>query len=81
MAQVDTKGKHGQFLHEQLVHLQTENTQTKLQGIAFDEDITENNYMFVMLWNLSIVSHWIFPQWFFFSSAKSKDNLRGYVAF
>ena len=31
MAQVDTNGKHGLFLHEQLIHLHTENTQTKLQ--------------------------------------------------
>ena len=26
-----TNGKHGLFLHEQLVHLHNENTQTKLQ--------------------------------------------------
>ena len=31
MAQVDTNGKHSLFLHEQLVHLHTENTQTKFQ--------------------------------------------------
>ena len=31
MAQVDTSGKHGLFLHEQLAHLHTENKQTKLQ--------------------------------------------------
>ena len=30
-AYVDTNGKHGLFLHEQLIHLHTENTQTKLQ--------------------------------------------------
>ena len=30
-AKVDTDGKHGLFLHEQLAHLHTENTQTKLQ--------------------------------------------------
>ena len=29
--QVDTTGKHGLFLHEQVVHLHTENTQMKLQ--------------------------------------------------
>ena len=36
-----------------------------------------------MLWNLSIISHLIFPQCFFFLifGAKSKNNLRGYVAF
>ena len=25
----------------------------------------ENNYIFVMLWNLSIISHWIFQQYLF----------------
>ena len=28
-----------------------------------DEDM-ENNYMFVMLWNFSVISHLIFPQCF-----------------
>ena len=42
----------------------------------------ENNYMFVMLWNLRVISRWIFLQSFFFiSGTKSKNNLRGYVAF
>ena len=31
MAHVDTNVKHGIFLHEQLIHLHTENTQMKLQ--------------------------------------------------
>ena len=31
MAQVHTNEKYGLFLHEQLPHLHTENTQTKLQ--------------------------------------------------
>ena len=31
LAQVDTDGKHGLFLHEWLAHLHTENTQMKLQ--------------------------------------------------
>ena len=31
MAQADTNGKHGLFLHEQLIHLHTKNTQTKFQ--------------------------------------------------
>ena len=31
MAQVDTDGKRGLFLHEQLAHLHPENTQAKLQ--------------------------------------------------
>ena len=52
-------------------------------NIASDEEIMENNYMFVVLWNSSVISHWVFPQCFFFfiSGAKSKNNLRGYVAF
>ena len=80
MAQDDTNGKHGLFLHEQLSHLYTENTQMKLQTV-FDEDM-ENKYMFVMLWNLCIISHWIFPQCsFFVSGTESKNNSRGYVAF
>ena len=61
MAQVDTNGKHSLFLHEQLDHYTDE-----ASNIAFDEDIMENNYMFVMLWNLSVISHWIFPQYIFF---------------
>ena len=31
MAQFDSNGKNDVFLHEQLVHLHTENTQTNLQ--------------------------------------------------
>ena len=31
MAKVDTNGEHGLFLHEQLVRLHTENTQSKLE--------------------------------------------------
>ena len=31
MAHVDTNAKHGLFLHEQLIYLHTENTQTMLQ--------------------------------------------------
>ena len=48
MAQVDTSRNHGLFLHEQLAHLHTGNTQMKASNIAPDEDIMENNYMFVM---------------------------------
>ena len=48
MAQVDTDGNHSLFLHEQLVHLHAGNTQKKVSNIASDEDIMENNYMFVM---------------------------------
>ena len=51
-------------------------------NIASHADIMKSNYMFVMLWNLSVISHLIFPQCFFFiSGAKSKYNLQGYVAF
>ena len=48
-AKVDSDGNHGLFLDEQLAHLPTGNTLKKLSNIAFDEDNTENNYMFVML--------------------------------
>ena len=48
MAQVDTDGKHSLVLHEQLAHLHTRNTQKKVSNIASDEDILENNQMFVM---------------------------------
>ena len=41
MAHVDTNAKHGLFLHEHC----------KYADKAFDEDIIENNYMFVMLCN------------------------------
>ena len=60
MAQVDTNGNHGLFLHKQLAHLHTGNIQKKVSNIASDEDIRENNHMFVMLWNLSVISHFIF---------------------
>ena len=48
MAQVDTDWKHGLFLHEQLAHLATGNTEKNVSNIASDEDIMENNRMFVM---------------------------------
>ena len=51
MAQVDTDGNHGLFLHEQLAYLHTGNTQKKVSNTASDEDIMGNNHMFVMLWN------------------------------
>ena len=31
MAYVDTNARHGLFLNEQLIHLHTENTKTKIQ--------------------------------------------------
>ena len=48
MVQVDTNGNHSLFLHEQFAHLHTGNTQTKVSKIASDEDIMDNNYMFVL---------------------------------
>ena len=35
----------------------------KASNMASDEDIMENDYMFVMFSNVSVISHWIFPQW------------------
>ena len=61
MAQVDTDWNYCLFLREQLVHLPIGNTQKKGSNIVSDEDITENNCMFVMLWNLSVISHLVFP--------------------
>ena len=51
MAQVDTDGNHCLFLHEQLAHLHTGNTPKKVSNIASDEDIMENNCVFVMFLN------------------------------
>ena len=48
LAQVDTYGNHCLFLHEQLAHLHAGNTQRKVSHIASDEDIVENNYIFVI---------------------------------
>ena len=62
MPKVDTDGNHGLFLYDQLAHLHTGNTKKKVSNIVSDEDIMENNYMFVILSNLSIISHLIFPQ-------------------
>ena len=39
----------------------------KVSNTVSDENIMENNYMFVILWNLSFCSHLIFPQGFFSS--------------
>ena len=82
MVQVNTDGKHDLFLREQLPFTYWKYTD-EASNIASDEDIIENNYMFVMLRNLSVIIHWIFPQclFFFISGAKSKNNLGGYVAF
>ena len=51
-AQIDSDGNHCLFLNEQLAQLHTGNTQKKVSNIASDEIIMENNYVFVMLWNL-----------------------------
>ena len=66
MVQVDTNGNRCQFLHGQLTNLRvhTANIQKKLSNIPSDEDIMKNDYIFVMLWNLSDISHLIFPQCF-----------------
>ena len=48
MARVHNNGNHGLFLHEQLAHFHTANTQNKVSNIASDEDVIENNYMFLM---------------------------------
>ena len=39
-------------------------------NITSDEDIMENN-IFVMLWNLSVISHWIFPRCLFLFLARN----------
>ena len=36
----------------------------RVSNMASDEDIIRNNYMFVFLWNLSVISHLIFSQCF-----------------
>ena len=81
-----TPTKISLFLHELLAHLHTGNTQKKVSNTASDKDIKyifeENKYIFVILWNLNVISHLIFPIFFFFiSGMKAKNNSRGYVAF
>ena len=47
--------------------------------MASDEHILENNYMLVMLWNLSvIITTWFSLIPFFISGANSKNNLTHY---
>ena len=57
---------HGLFLHEQLAHLHTGITEKNVSNVASDEDIMENNHKFVMIWNLRVISHLIFPECFLF---------------
>ena len=66
MTQVDIDGYRGLFLHEQLADLCTGNTQKKVSTIVSDEDIKENNYVFVTSWNLTVISHLILQQCFFY---------------
>ena len=82
MAQVNTDENHRLFSHEQLTHLYTANRQKNVSNIASDEDIMENDYMFIMLWSLSVSSHFYFPTTLcLISGTKSKNNWRGYVVF
>ena len=69
---VDNDGNNGLFLHEQLAHLHTGNSQKKVSKIASDEDIMENNMMLVMLWNLSVFSHLILALFFLFLAKNLK---------
>ena len=75
------RGNHGSFLHEQLAHLltSTENTQKKVSNMASDEDIMENNQMFVILWNFQLDFPIILSYNNFFDFWR--EILRGYVAF
>ena len=63
------------FYIEQLGRLHTANT----SNVASNEDIMENNYIFVMLWNLSVISHWIFSQCFFFLAQNLKYTSSKFV--
>ena len=49
----------GLFLHEQLAHLHTGNTQESFKHSS-NEDIME--IISCLLWNLSVLSHLIYPQ-------------------
>ena len=69
--QIDTNGIHDLFVHAQLAHLHTGNTQKKVSDIASDEDVMQNNNIFVMLWNLSFISHLIFLQCFIWFLAQN----------
>ena len=82
MARVDTNGEHGLFLHEQLIHLHTKNTQTKLQ-IYRSMKILRKIITCLLCYGIqaSLVTGYSLNFFFFFSGAKSKNNLRGYVAY
>ena len=40
-------------------------TTDQASNIASNEDIMKNSYMFVILWNLRVIRHWILPQYLF----------------
>ena len=76
MAQVDTDGNHGLFLHEQLAHLHTGSTQKKVSNIASGDDIMQINYVcYVMEFksHKSLDFPTIVFFFFFLSDAKSKN--------
>ena len=53
------------YLNSSLIYsLKIKYTGEALNRVS-NEDSMENNYMVVMLWNLSVISHWIFPQFLF----------------
>ena len=65
MAQVDTDGKHSLFLHIAARWFTYWEYKDETFNIASNEDIMENNYIFVMLWNLHDIGHLVFPLCFF----------------
>ena len=54
------------YMSSSLIYKMKKKIHRRSFNIVSDKDIMENNYVFVMLWNLSVISHWIFPQFFFF---------------
>ena len=74
-------GKHGSIFTRAARSFTYWKYTDEASNIASDEDMMEN-CMFVMLSNLSVISFSLFPQCLFFIfGAKSKNNLRGYVAY
>ena len=54
----------------------------RVSNVASDEDIMEKNHLFAMLWNLSVISHKIVSQCFFFiSGAKSSLYSQSHLVF
>ena len=81
MAQVNTNRKHGLFLHEQLIHLHTENTQMKLQTYSSMKILWKMITCLLRYGITSLVTGYSHNAFFFISGAKYKNNLRGYIAF